>query len=135
MDIPRRDAGAHVGRNDDVAALRGAVRDKLTYAIGKDTKNARPHDWFIAVALAIRDRVVDRWIESERSTAAARGKQVYYLSVEYLIGRLLFDALGNLDLIEPMRAALAGLDVDLDVVKVVEPDAALGNGGLGRLAA
>ena len=62
-------------------------------------------------------------------------KRVYYLSVEFLIGRLLFDTLSNLGLVVPVREALAELGVDLDEIREMEPDAALGNGGLGRLAA
>jgi starch phosphorylase len=119
----------------DVLNLRETVLAKLTYAIGKDPRAAQEHDWFVATALAVRDRVVDRWMESTRRTYDAQQKRVYYLSVEYLIGRLLFDALGNLGLIEDMREALSGLDVDLDKLRTLEPDAALGNGGLGRLAA
>jgi starch phosphorylase len=121
--------------DDDVLELRETVLAKLTYAIGKDPQSARAHDWFIATALTVRDRIVDRWMASTRQTYAEKHKRVYYLSVEYLIGRLLFDALGNLGMIESMREALAGLDVDLDALRALEPDAALGNGGLGRLAA
>ncbi len=77
----------------------------------------------------------DSWIDSTHRTYEASAKRVYYLSVEFLIGRLLFDGLGNLGLTECVRAALAGLDVDLDDLRALEPDAALGNGGLGRLAA
>jgi starch phosphorylase len=120
---------------DEVAALRQAVTDKLTYAVGKDVVVATERDWFVATALAVRDRIVDHWMASTRATYALGRKRVYYLSLEFLIGRLLFDALGNLQLVEPMRAALAELGVDLDKLREVEPDAALGNGGLGRLAA
>ena len=122
-------------QRDEVHALRDLILSKLTYAIGKDPLVAQEHDWFIATALAVRDRIVDRWMQSTRRTYAEQRKRVYYLSVEYLIGRLLFDALGNLGMIEPMREALAELNVDLDALRTLEPDAALGNGGLGRLAA
>jgi starch phosphorylase len=126
---------AHETEDDDVLELREAVLAKLTYAIGKDPQTARDHDWFVATALTVRDRVVDRWMASTRRTYAEQRKRVYYLSVEYLVGRLLFDALGNLGLIERMRDALAGVGVELDALRRLEPDAALGNGGLGRLAA
>ncbi|MFP3526866.1 glycogen/starch/alpha-glucan phosphorylase, partial [Pantoea sp. SIMBA_072] len=62
-------------------------------------------------------------------------KRVYYLSLEFLIGRLLYDSLSNLGLLDIAREALDGLDVDLERIRLLEPDAALGNGGLGRLAA
>ncbi|WP_428978544.1 glycogen/starch/alpha-glucan phosphorylase [Chenggangzhangella methanolivorans] len=87
----------------------------------------------MATALAVRDRIVDRWVAEHN--AATPQKRVYYLSLEFLIGRLLFDAMNNLGLIEDAREALAGLGVDIDKVRAAEPDAALGNGGLGRLAA
>ena len=119
----------------DVAELRAAILGKLAYSVGRDAASASPHDWFVATALAVRDRIVDRWMDERRRDEAAPRKQVYYLSIEFLIGRLLFDALTNLDLVEPARAALSGLGVDLDELRALEPDAALGNGGLGRLAA
>jgi starch phosphorylase len=122
-------------QDEDVAALRRAVISKLTYAVGKDPVVATERDWFVATALAVRDRIVDRWMTSTRATAVENRKRVYYLSLEFLIGRLLIDSLNNLQMLEPMRAALAELGVDLDSLREVEPDAALGNGGLGRLAA
>ena len=134
-DSSRHPAAASGGNESAVAKLREAVLSKLTYAVAKAPPTARDHDWFLAVAYAVRDRIVDGWTESYRRTNESRTKRVYYLSLEFLIGRLLFDALTNLDLVEPMREALAGLGVDLDTLRDIEPDAALGNGGLGRLAA
>jgi starch phosphorylase len=116
-------------------ALRAAILAKLTYAVGKDAGHAQDHDWYVATALAVRDQAVDRWIQTTRQVYASGQKRVYYLSLEFLIGRLLGAYLCNLQLDEVCRAALAGLDVDLDRIKELEPDAALGNGGLGRLAA
>src|SRR5205085_6476722 len=83
----------------------------------------------------VRDHIVERWSASEYETAAAAAKRVYYFSIEYLVGRLLFDALVNVGLVEPVREALAGLGIDFERVRDMEADAALGNGGLGRLAA
>jgi starch phosphorylase len=119
----------------DSEELREAIMNKLVYAVGKDIKTASPRDWFVALALATRDRIVDRWMSSTRRSHQVGGKQVYYLSVEFLIGRLLMDGLTNLGLTEAARDALAALGVDLADVRAEEPDAALGNGGLGRLAA
>ena len=119
----------------DAAQLRDAILAKLTYSLGKDHGHAGPYDWFMATALAIRDRVIDRWMHSTRQTYAEQKKRVYYLSVEFLLGRLLFDTLGNLGITETARKALAELGVDIEDLRAIEPDQALGNGGLGRLAA
>ncbi len=119
----------------DRGALKKAILDKLIYSVGKDPDHATRHDWFFALALAVRDRLVDGWMDSTRATYAKDQKRVYYLSLEFLIGRLLADALSNLGLVEVARDAFADLGVAGDEVLKVEPDAALGNGGLGRLAA
>jgi starch phosphorylase len=118
-----------------VDGVRAAIVEKLTYAVGKNAIAASTHDWFVATTLAVRDMIVDEWMHSTTQTYQDDEKRVYYLSLEFLIGRLLFDAMGNLQVIDTVREALAGLGVDLDLLKEVEPDAALGNGGLGRLAA
>ncbi len=119
----------------ETEALRTAILSKLVYAVGKDIPTAGPRDWFIATALAVRDKIVECWMDATRRTNSVKAKRVYYLSVEFLIGRLFFDGMSNLGLIEPVRAALSSLGVNLDDLREVEPDAALGNGGLGRLAA
>lgn len=120
---------------DEVAAFRANVISKLNYSIGKDPEHASDHDWFEAVALATRDRMTDEWMARTRQVYQEGKKRVYYLSLEFLIGRLLTDSLSNLGLLEVAREALAGIDVDFDRIRGLEPDAALGNGGLGRLAA
>ncbi len=122
-------------RRSDPDSLKAEIVDKLAYAIGKDPIVAQPHDWLAATILVVRDRAIDRWMESTRGPYRTGAKRVYYLSVEFLIGRLLRDAMANLGLVEPIAAALRGLGVDLDAIEPLEPDAALGNGGLGRLAA
>ena len=115
--------------------MRAAILAKLTYSVGKNAVVASKRDWFVATALAVRDRIVERWMTSTQATYAAGRKRVYYLSLEFLIGRLLADALTQFDLTEPVRSALESLGVDLEELRKIEPDAALGNGGLGRLAA
>ena len=124
-----------LARDAEVAAFRTAVLDKLTYAVGKDPEHAFEHDWFEAIALAARDHMVDHWMDHTRQIYRKSQKRVYYLSLEFLIGRLLYDSLSNLGLLDIAREALSGLDVDLERIRLLEPDAALGNGGLGRLAA
>jgi starch phosphorylase len=117
------------------AELKAAVLAKLTYAVGKTPNRATPHDWFLAVTFATRDIIVGRWLESLNGVYVDGRKRVYYLSLEFLIGRLLFDALTNLGAAQPMAEALDELGVSLSDLRKIEPDAALGNGGLGRLAA
>ncbi|WP_408906591.1 glycogen/starch/alpha-glucan phosphorylase [Roseomonas sp. CAU 1739] len=119
----------------DTAPLRDLILRKLTYTLGKLPAEARDRDWFMATALAVRDRIVDRFLARMRDPAGPGGKQVYYLSLEFLIGRLLRENITNLGLTEELREALADLGITLDQARLAEPDAALGNGGLGRLAA
>ena len=115
--------------------LATEILEKLTYAIGKDPIVARQYDWMQATILAVRDRVIDRWMESTRSTWQKGDKRVYYFSMEFLIGRMMRDVFSNLEFVEPVREALKQFNVNLDELFETEPDAALGNGGLGRLAA
>jgi len=119
----------------EALALKQAILSRLTYQVGGRDERASTRDWFLAATLATRDRIVERWRASNDEAAEQGLKQVCYLSMEFLIGRLLADALGNLGLTETMREALDELGVDLQAVLEEEPDAALGNGGLGRLAA
>jgi starch phosphorylase len=115
--------------------IKSAILAKLTLAIGKDAAMATRHDWYKAAALALRDRIVHRWLLSEKHSYDAGSKRVYYLSLEFLIGRLFTDALNNMGLLPLFDAALGDLGVGLAELRKCEPDAALGNGGLGRLAA
>jgi starch phosphorylase len=119
----------------EVERLREQIVTRLRFELGLDPLAASERDWFTATARAVRDRMVEVWTASAARDYENCGKRVCYLSLEFLIGRLLFDGLGNLGLIETARAALAGLGIDLDRLAALEPDAALGNGGLGRLAA
>ena len=119
----------------DSHAFKADILAKLTLAVGKDPEHANARDWLIATSLAVRDRLALRWMKSTRRIYKAEEKRVYYLSMEFLIGRLLTDALANLGLHETCEAALSDLGQSLDELKELEPDAALGNGGLGRLAA
>jgi starch phosphorylase len=122
-------------RDLDKDGLKRAIMERLTYSIGKDAWHATDRDWFVAVALALRERIVDRWMATTRRTYERDQKRVYYLSLEFLIGRLMRDSLANLEVADACREALVDLGIDPARVLDVEPDAALGNGGLGRLAA
>jgi starch phosphorylase len=119
----------------EIEDFKARVLAKLVLAVGKDGDTATPRDWFVATALALRDQVIHRWLAVNRVSHAERRKHVYYLSLEFLIGRLFADIVENLRMTELVRAALGDLGVDLDRMRRTEPDAALGNGGLGRLAA
>ncbi|PNG27215.1 glycogen/starch/alpha-glucan phosphorylase [Methylocella silvestris] len=119
----------------EVAEIRDRILEKLKHSVSKNVASATPHDWFIATALSVRDKIVESWLNSIDNAKKTGRKRVYYLSLEFLIGRLLIDALTNMELIDQTRAALAELGVDLETLREIEPDAALGNGGLGRLAA
>ena len=116
-------------------ALEQRIVKVLRHRVGKNERAAKPHDWYNAAVYALRDDVIDAWIASTTRTHDTKGKRVYYLSLEFLIGRLLRDAMSNLDLTGEMEEALTSLGLDLAAVEELEPDAALGNGGLGRLAA
>lgn len=128
-------AGRLATSNIDPDDLAVEITERLKYRIAKDPAAAKPHDWLTATTLVLRDRIIEAWIESTKRTYASGQKRVYYLSMEFLIGRLLRDAITNMGMEAPIRSALAKLDVDLDAIAELEPDAALGNGGLGRLAA
>ncbi len=125
-----------------VEPTNGRVRDfanralhELRYSIGKRRENASTDDLFRAVAQAARQTLVDGLIATEERYEQRNPKRVYYISIEFLIGRLLRSTLSNLGLLEVARQAAQHLEFDLDEIMDVEPDAALGNGGLGRLAA
>jgi len=122
-------------RSLDVDGLKRSFLEWLVYSVGKDARAATRRDWFHTVALAVRDRLVDRWMDTTRSYYQEDAKRVYYLSLEFLIGRLLTNSLSNLGIMEQCREALDRIGLTLDEVVEAEPDAALGNGGLGRLAA
>ncbi|MEQ9608647.1 MAG: glycogen/starch/alpha-glucan phosphorylase, partial [Kiloniellaceae bacterium] len=119
----------------DAEALRRAIEYHLRYTTGKNTQAAKLTDWRMAVTRAIRDLVIAPWFETTERVRAERQKRVCYLSMEFLIGRLLEDAIANLGLDEMVRKVVEDFDVDYTALLTDEPDAALGNGGLGRLAA
>ncbi len=122
-------------RSLDVDGLKRSFLEWLVYSVGKDARAATRRDWFHTVALAVRDRLVDRWMDTTRTYYQQDAKRVYYMSLEFLIGRLLTNSLSNLGIMDPCRQALDRIGLTLDEVVEAEPDAALGNGGLGRLAA
>ncbi len=119
----------------DVGSITHSLANRLTYTIGKDPLTATDRDWFHAVAYAVRDRLAESWMETMRSYYQEDAKRIYYFSMEFLVGRMLVNSLSNVGLYEQCREALSELGLDLDELREIEPDAGLGNGGLGRLAA
>ncbi|TAD73611.1 MAG: glycogen phosphorylase, partial [Sphingomonadales bacterium] len=82
--------------NDRASELEARIIGALRHRVGKNERAAKPHDWYNATVLALRDQIIDAWFASTARTHEAQGKRVYYLSLEFLIGRLLRDALSNL---------------------------------------
>ena len=119
----------------DPDTLAHEIVERLTYRMGKNAAAAKPHDWLHAVIMEIRNCVIDAWIASTQKTYEEQGRRVYYLRLEFLIGRLMRDAASNMEMLGTLQVALSQLGVDIDLIAALEPDAALGNGGLGRLAA
>ncbi|NDU91575.1 MAG: glycogen/starch/alpha-glucan phosphorylase [Ferrovum sp.] len=119
----------------DTATLRHSLSNRLTYTVGKDPITATERDWFQAVAYMVRDRLAERWMETMRGYYHDDAKRIYYFSLEFLIGRMLVNSLSNLGFYEECSKLLDELGLDIDALREVEHDAALGNGGLGRLAA
>ncbi len=123
----------HAGVN--VASVGRSIVNRLVFSVGKDDIMATTRDWFHATAFMTRDRLIERWMETMRSYYVADAKRVYYLSMEFLMGRTLTNSLLNLSFEKACSEALRQQGVDLRQVREMESDAALGNGGLGRLAA
>jgi starch phosphorylase len=119
----------------DKEAIKRSFANHVEYTQGKDRFSATPLDFFQALATSVRDRMLDRWNKTQQRYYDDDLKRVYYLSMEFLIGRLLDDGLVNLDMQAPAREALLELGLDLNRLSDEEWDAGLGNGGLGRLAA
>lgn len=117
------------------AELQDAIGRHLRYSLGRAGQEISARDLFQAVALAVRDRLLEGMLETERRHEQLDSKRLYYLSIEFLIGRSLRNNLANLGILDRCREALRDYRLNLDAIEDVEPDAALGNGGLGRLAA
>ena len=116
-------------------ALVARVRHHVRYTLVKEWEHATRTDLWHAFSLAAREQLVDPLLETERRYAQRGAKRVVYLSIEYLLGRVLGSALANMGYLEPWRAALAELGLTLEDLEAQEPEPAVGNGGLGRLAA
>lgn len=119
----------------DVDSFREDIYQHLHYTLAKDKFSSTEWDHYRSVVLAVMDRLHDRWIKTQQGYYANNSKRVYYLSMEYLIGRLMDNMLINLGLQDVAADAVEELGLDYDKLREAEVDAGLGNGGLGRLAA
>lgn len=121
--------------DDDVETIKSNLVSHLTYTVGKEPVNATARDWFTAAACVVRDRMTERWMPTLNGYYTRDIKRVYYLSMEFLIGRTLINSLINLEIYDVVKQAITEIGLDFEEIVGWEAEAALGNGGLGRLAA
>ncbi len=119
----------------DLPAVQRSLINHLIFSIGKDPITATDRDWLLTLSHTVRQRLTERWMETMRRYYDNDAKRIYYFSMEFLIGRSLINSVLNIGFIDEVREACASAGIDLDRIKNLEFDAALGNGGLGRLAA
>jgi starch phosphorylase len=120
---------------EDKTGFQRSVASKLAYSVGMDPDTAGRYDWYTALCLVLRDRLLARWHDTQKRIRETGARKVHYFSLEFLIGRTMTNAAVNLDLDETLRELLAEVGSSLEDVAMLERDAGLGNGGLGRLAA
>ena len=119
----------------DTPSIKRSLANRLMYSIGKDPITATERDWFYSSAAVVRERLIERWMETMRSYYREDTKRVYYFSMEFLMGRTLMNSMLNIGCDEGFRSAMKEMGLELEKIREIESDAALGNGGLGRLAA
>ncbi len=118
-----------------VEQFKDTIMHHLLSFQGRDPERASDRDVYKSLAYALRDVLVEKWIKTQKEYYSQRNKRVYYLSMEFLVGRSLGNSLINMGLLDEVYQALEELGYDLEVIQEQEEDAGLGNGGLGRLAA
>ena len=116
-------------------SLKLSITNHLRFTLGAYIETASENDWYVATSLAVRDRVMEKATQSRRQHRSQGVRRVHYLSLEYLMGRLLENNLRNAGIYDATKEALSEMGKDLDALVQKEPDMGLGNGGLGRLAA
>ena len=119
----------------DKEAFKKEVKDNVRTLYRKDLEEASEQEIFQAVSYAVKEVIIDQWMETQSSMKREDSKVVYYMSMEFLMGRALGNNLINLTAYQAVAEALEEMGLDLNVIEDQEPDPALGNGGLGRLAA
>lgn len=120
---------------NDIPSLQESFVNHLEYSQAKDRYSATHRDFYKSLAYTIRDRLFERWIATQQNYYKKDAKRIYYISMEYMMGRMLTNALVNLNLQDEMKQAMWELGLDLEELEEIEHDPGLGNGGLGRLAA
>ncbi len=130
-----KDEGLEYQRLHDEQSIKRSMNQHLKYMQVKDRYTATMHDYYIAAASSVWDRLVEGWIKTQQRYYKEDRKRVYYLSLEYLLGRSLVNNMVNMGIKEPSKNALDEMGLSLEELAEFEPDAGLGNGGLGRLAA
>ena len=121
--------------DNSAEAFKKAFTDHIHHTLARDGNTVTEHEKFLAISYAVRDRLIERWIKTQQTYYEKDVKRVYYLSLEYLIGRTLGNSVLNLDVEGAVMEALGKLGMTLEELREQEVDAGLGNGGLGRLAA
>jgi len=119
----------------DAEQFKANLTARLRRQYGKDISQANKHDLFDAVSASALEIIMPNWMETRREYEAKPTKQLYYLSAEFLMGRALSNNLINSGIMEQVKDVLKGMNINYDMIEDEEPDAGLGNGGLGRLAA
>ena len=120
---------------DDIAALKKSIVHHFSHTLGRDVDKAAAHYLYQSVALAVRERLMSAWHKTAAQESGKGSRRTFYLSLEYLMGRTLGNALHNLEMTDAVHDALRELGIALEDIEQLEQDAGLGNGGLGRLAA
>ncbi len=133
--MPARHKLKHDSLGLNAVDVRRGLANHLSYSLAKDPVTATQRDWFNSVAYTVRDRLTERWIATVQNHYEQDVKRVYYLSLEFLMGRALTNSLINMGIYEQCLEALDELELPYEFIAEIEPDPALGNGGLGRLAA
>src|SRR5712692_356364 len=133
---PAREALPYDSLGMDAESLKTGILGHLEYTLAELPRHV-DSEWtpFVALAMAVRDRMIQRWVRTQDTCYAQDVKRVYYLSLEYLMGRTLGNSLVNMGLVDECAAAVNELGYRLEDLREAEWDAGLGNGGLGRLAA
>lgn len=132
---PKAQSGFKFSTGDSAEDIKLSIRNHLKYSLARDPHTATLRDWWLSTSMAVRDRIIERMIRTQGTHNDENVRRVYYLSLEYLMGRLLVNNLLNSGILDQTREAISELGLELEEVREEEVDMGLGNGGLGRLAA